>query len=78
MEAANNIDSKIESQPAPIFKRFNDEVPKLVKERTVSFSKNLENVTIPLDGPDSPSASDVSHTVSKGKTSIYSNYHLKF
>lgn len=68
MEAADNAENKTESQPAAKFKTFNDEIPKLIKERTVSFSKNLENVTIPLDGPDSSSSSDISHTVSKKKS----------
>lgn len=68
MEAANSVEIKTEnhseSTPAVKFNAFKDEIPNLFKERHVSFSKNVDTVNIPLDGPNSPSATDVSHTVS--------------
>lgn len=68
MQSENNTDDKNEVQSetksAVTFKTFKDEIPNLVRERNVSFSKNSNNVTIPLDGPDSESALEISHTVS--------------
>lgn len=68
MQSVNKSDDKNEAQSesstAVKFSTFKDEIPNLVRERNVSFSKDLENVTIPLDGPNSQSSSDISHTVS--------------
>lgn len=69
MQNANELENKndiIEAEPKPAvtFNTFKDEIPSIAKERSVSFCKDSDNVTIPLDGPDSTSELVVSPTVS--------------